>query len=181
MSATQEEAATLGVAEGECVLLEDMISEAKRKRSAIKGILTRDMNNLDKLTGDSKNVVQVRDKLSVLTETIERFEEAQAELLSLLSDEEQLCEVGCTADVITREMDLKEGINNWLAQYEEDDEIQEEPREADVLGSCTSLHYLQIENKSLEAELKEMTKRRQQQQLELQNLRLKKEKQRLIE
>lgn len=79
-------------------------------------------------------------------------------------------------------MDLKEGINNWLAQYE-DDEAQEEPREAsaNVLEACTSLHYLQVENATLEAELQEITKRGQQQQLELRNLRLKKEKQKLIE
>lgn len=182
MSDTQEEgAAALDVGESESVLM-SMISQARRKRGAIKGVLTRHMNTIDTLTSDSKNAVQVKEKLSVLTETMESLEDAQAELLSLLSDEEQLCELGYTADILSRAINLKEGINNWLAQYE-DDETQEEPREAlgNVLEACTSLHHLQVENATLEAELQELTKRRQQQQLELRNVRLKKEKQKLIE
>lgn len=79
------------------------------------------------IPGDSKNAVQVREKLSVLTETMERLEDAQAELLSLLLDEKHFCELGYTADVLCRAMDLKEGIYDWLAQYE-DDGTQEEPR-----------------------------------------------------
>ncbi|KAK3895045.1 hypothetical protein Pcinc_001213 [Petrolisthes cinctipes] len=191
MSDTQEEDAVFSDGEGESVPV-DKISEAKRNRRAIKRTLTRQMDNIDKLTGRSRNVLLVRDKLSVLTETIEKFEDAQADLLSLLSDEEQVREAEYAADVLSRAMQLKEGINNWLAQYEEDNELaqyeddnetQDEPREAskDGLGSCTSLHDLEVENTALEEELKELTKRRQQQQLELCNLRLKKERQKLIE
>lgn len=90
MSDTQEEDAIALDAKGESVL-EAMISQARRKRGTIKGILTRHLNIIDTLTGDSKNAVQVREKLSVLTETMERLEDAQAKLVSLLSGEEQLC------------------------------------------------------------------------------------------
>lgn len=185
MSDTQEEDAAFGDGEGGSVLV-GRISEAMRNRRAIKRTLTRHMDNIDKLTGRSSNVsnvLLVRDKLSVLTETIEKFEDAQAELLSLLLDEEQVREAEYATDVLSRATELEEGINNWLAQYEEDDETQDEPREAskDGLGSCTSLHDLEVENTALEAELKELTKRRQQQHLELCNSRLKLERQKLIE
>ncbi len=171
MSTTQE-AAQFDVVGEEDVPLEDRIAEAVRRRGAMKGVLTRHINHINKLTSDHKNIQQVKEKLSVFPECIENFEEAHAELVRLLPNEE-LCseEESYKVAVITRAMDLQEEISNWLAQYEDNGKDEEEVEET-VSGVAvkqwcsTTLDSIE-ENRKLEAELLELAKRTRQQQLEL--------------
>ncbi|KAK8396591.1 hypothetical protein O3P69_004931 [Scylla paramamosain] len=148
----------------------------------MKGVLTRHINHIDKLTSDHKNIQQVNEKLSVFPECIENFEEAHAELVRLLPNEELRSEEeSYKVDVITRTRDPQEGISNWLAQYEDDGKDEEEVEET-VSGVAvkqwwsTTLDSIEEENRKFEAELLELAKRTRQRQLELRNLNLKKEK-----
>ncbi len=108
MSTTQE-AAQFDVVGEEDVPLEDRIAEAVRRCGAMKGVLTRHINHIDKLTSDHKNIQQVKEKLSVFPECIENFEEAHAELVRLLPNEELSSEEeSYKVAVITRAMDLQD-------------------------------------------------------------------------
>ena len=154
-----------------------------KKRSSMKGILTRNMNIMDELTKDVRNL-QVKEKLNAFPENIKRFENAHAELLSLPLDEEQYKkEEEYKVAVLTHAMELQEGIYNWLGQYEDDDEAEEDPEESDDAGSLhiSKEDSLREENKRLEEELQELTKKTLQRQLELRNVMLKRERQKLIE
>ncbi len=129
----------------------------------------------------------MKEKLSVFPECIENFEEAHAELVRLLPNEELRSEEeSYKVAVITRAMDLQEGISNWLTQYEDDgkdeEEVQETVSGVAVKQWCsTTLDSIEEENRKLKVELLELAKRTRQQQLELRNLMLKKEKDKLIE
>lgn len=210
MSATQEETQS-NIAREQGIPLERRIVEVKKKRSSAKGILTRNMNLINELTCDSKNVEKVKEKLDALPEYIKRFEEVHMELLSLLVDKEEYRnEEDYKDEIMTHVISLQEGIYNWLAQYEDDDKNQEQDEDGEVLGkpqeqlgisvkpqeqprevempdgaaarSCSTIeNNLKEENQNLEEELQELTKRTQQRQLELRNLMLKKERQKLIE
>ncbi len=108
MSTTQE-AAQFDVVGEEDVPLKDRIAEAVRRRGAMKGVLTQHINHIDKLTSDHKNIQQVKEKLSVFPESIENFEEAHAELVRLLPNEELSSEEeSYKVAVITRAMDLQD-------------------------------------------------------------------------
>ena len=168
------------------------IAYAKRKRATAKGVMTRHMGVIKKLTTDAKNIAQVKEKMDAYSKSVTVFETVHHELLELLQDKDQREEARVYSDeVMTQHMDFQGALYNWIAlqedeannEHQEDDEIIDDARLESVVPEKRQLAFTEIldacleaKNKNLGEEIKELSRK---QQLEMQNcqLSLQKEKQ----
>ncbi|XP_042889909.1 uncharacterized protein LOC122264893 [Penaeus japonicus] len=171
---------------------QDEVADAKRRRSRAKGLLTKQMGIIDKLTTDSKNIIQVKEKMDAFSESIERFEVAHTELLGLLTDEQERLEAELyKSDAMGQVIDFQVALNNWIAQEEDGEGFKvhgDQEKRNDFAGPRTVTTdqgqlthegmcemYLDENNNALEREIEELFKK---QQLEMQNRQLTLQKER---
>jgi len=132
------------------------------------------------MTTDINNIAQVKGKMDSFPESIERFEAAHNELLRLLTNKyERLQAEDYKSDTMGEVIDFQVALNNWIAQQEDDinmpegEEWKNKLHDAAVIDdlACTDPFEICIEaeNKALEDDIKELSKK---QQLEIQNRQL---------
>lgn len=163
------------MAEGEDVWVhatedqEDVVADVKRRRGIAKGLLTRQMGIIDKMTTDDTNVDKVREKLETLAEYLENFKVIHAELMSVLIDDDQCKEAKEYNDVIISEvMSFHNGLQYWMNEHEngnvETEEVTVDRR--DFVNDEVSDAQLEAENSKIEEEIRELSNR---QKIELRN------------
>ena len=69
--------------------IEKSIIEAKKRRGRAKAALTQQMDKIDKLTADVRNVAQVKQKMANFSEAIQKFEATHDEPLDFLTERDQ--------------------------------------------------------------------------------------------
>lgn len=164
------------------------VIDAKKKRGRAKGLLTKQMGIIDKMTTDINNIAQVKERMDYFPESIERFEAAHNELLRLLTNKyERLQAEDYKSDTMGEVIDFQVALNNWIAQQEDEDVNMPEGEEwkklhdaAIIDNSARSDPFevcIEAENKALEDDIKELSKK---QQLEIWNRQLALQRERRI-
>ncbi|KAK3882371.1 hypothetical protein Pcinc_013237 [Petrolisthes cinctipes] len=156
---------------------EETIAAAKRRRATEKGFLTKQMGILDKLTDNINNVNTVREIMHAFPRFVDKFNVAHVELLGVLTEQEQVTEAEqYKVNLMDQVMTFEEGLHNWIAQHEtEEEEESEQARESlSASGPHTAESdqdspiytdkvntHLEAENKTVEDEIMELSTKQQ--------------------
>ncbi|KAK3869281.1 hypothetical protein Pcinc_025390 [Petrolisthes cinctipes] len=156
---------------------EETIAAAKRRRATEKGFLTKQMGTLDKLTDNINNVNTVREIMHAFPRFVDKFNVAHVELLGVLTEQEQVTEAEqYKVNLMDQVMTFEEGLHNWIAQHEtEEEEESEQARESlSASGPHTAESdqdspiytdkvntHLEAENKTVEDEIMELSTKQQ--------------------
>jgi transposase InsO family protein len=145
------------------------LNQAKLSRSRAKGVITQSMGTIDKLAQDVNNVSQVKEKMSIFEDQIQKFIQAHVNYIGFLEEEIDQAEAEAYRDVVVKQArDFCHTMYTWIAQTEPDDTKDEHSvKDGNETGSShnddLNKSTLEQENENLRQEIAAL---RRQQDLE---------------
>ena len=107
--------------------MQDQIASKRKERGVAKGALTRLVNSIGKMSRIKENVPQIKEKVSLVPETVQRFEDAHQCYVNVLEDPDAIEEARLFRKKVLTEVEgFEQEILMWVARKEETDEQDDE-------------------------------------------------------